>query len=167
MRTDPFGLTTNIITRAQNVWQQTGRSEKWWILTTPVREVAIVRKGRAAAISAVNKKYGGHEDGTVSNAYLHAYWSAYITREGGIMLAKEYTDLHEAGRGQSLEYGSYGRMDLYNNLIGRALATAAFAKEMTISELLEYAVAHNLLATHPRDPKLKKFDVDRWFNECK
>ena len=83
------------------------------------------------------------------------------------MYAKEYTDLHEANRGQDFSYGTQGRMDLYNNMIGRALASAAFTKDMTVSEILEYAMKHNLLATHPMDPKLINFDPSKWFNKCK
>ena len=35
-------------------------------------------------------------------------------------------------------FGS-GRMDLYNNEIGRALATATFLKHKSVEELLQYA----------------------------
>ena len=170
---DPLGLQSNIVTRAYNIYDQTTSAEIWWILTEPVTDVGIVRAGRGEAISAVIEEYGVHQDDTISNAYLHAYWSAYITEEGGILLAKTYTDLHEANRGQTFEYGSGGLMDLYNNLIGRALASSAFTEGWSISEMLEYALQNNLLATHRLDPKLKKFNPKDWFDfdkdddECK
>jgi regulator of protease activity HflC (stomatin/prohibitin superfamily) len=89
-----------------------------------------------------------------------------MTRYGGSTLAQTYTDMHESDRGQSFEYGSSARMDIYNNLIGRALATAEFAKNMSVSELLEYALNNNLLATSRDDPKLSNFDINRVY-DCK
>ncbi|MFI0798681.1 RHS repeat-associated core domain-containing protein [Amycolatopsis lurida] len=69
-------------------------------------------------------KYGNGEDptidGTIGNAFQHAYWSALLTMRFGPERAQELTDAHEA---TSDNHGKFWLelMDLHNNWIGRTI----------------------------------------------
>jgi hypothetical protein len=54
------------------------------------------------------------------DAFRHAYWSYYMTTLIGPDATKAFTDAHEREPGSS---GGDRIMDLYNNFMGRMLAT--------------------------------------------
>ncbi|WP_233621812.1 SpvB/TcaC N-terminal domain-containing protein [Amycolatopsis sp. WAC 04182] len=59
---------------------------------------------------------GGPQDGTIGNAFQHAYWSGLLTGIVGPGTAKALTDAHEAFLGNDRHNEL---MDLHNNSVGR------------------------------------------------
>jgi hypothetical protein len=69
--------------------------------------------------AARNKEWignDGHRD-----AFRHCYWNARLTKEFGIKWTQQFTTAHEATPGNTA--ASREAMDLYNNEVGRKIAT--------------------------------------------
>lgn len=62
-------------------------------------------------------------NGDLSDAFRHIYWTALITIKVGEKSAKEFTDLHELGSPakKATELNALSKMDLHNNAIGIAI----------------------------------------------
>lgn len=71
------------------------------------------------------------KDGGRANAFKHALWNALMARALGYDAAKRYGDAHEAGNVTSralylgIPEAEHSEMDLYNNEMGRRLASDA------------------------------------------
>lgn len=85
---------------------------KWCALPTrwPICHQAKVASDEAK--SWTHRLFGGHADGTKSNAFLHSYWHARMTQRMGhkVATAKEFGERHEANSS-----GNEKAMDLHNN----------------------------------------------------
>lgn len=88
----------------------------------------LTMKLAAKAILEEEARYStAGEDRGNSNAFLHTYWSALLTKNISIEWAKEWTDAHEEDYGQS-EIDQ--EMDLFNNKLGREIAPQAQTDEI-------------------------------------
>jgi len=94
------------------------------MLAASTGRVALDRVNEALA-----DLYGGEpDDGTMGNAFKHAYWSALLVESIGYKNAKLFADAHEFGARYNLntdDSGAYVNladmyMDLHNNAIGRS-----------------------------------------------
>jgi hypothetical protein len=98
------------------------------------------------------------EDPSESNAYLHAHFSASMTRVFGIVEAKKFLDAHEMYTpGITFLTDKSTIMDLYNNMIGMALVTAAYNEGKTTGEIISTALQQGLLITSLDDPRIEKY----------
>src|SRR5262249_43811626 len=75
----------------------------------------------------------GHRD-----AFRHAYWNALMTRQNGEEWARQFATAHEGVPG---DYAVREAMDLYNNEVGRRIASHnPGATEEQIAALIQQAV---------------------------
>jgi hypothetical protein len=88
----------------------------------PARVAADINKLPAGIRDQVRNGWplsDGHTD-----AFRHAYWNARMTQQFGSDWAKQYATAHEAVDGTVNNSAVREAMDLYNNEVGRAIATA-------------------------------------------
>lgn len=92
------------------------------------------------AFSTSESRYGGAgaEDGH-QDAFRHAYWNARMTGEYGVEFATQFGTAHEGVPGNPSDREA---MDLYNNEVGRRIATEnPDASDEQLADLIEQAVA--------------------------
>lgn len=93
----------------------------------------------------------GHQD-----AFRHAYWNAMLTRQFGEEWTEQFTTAHEAIPGNDAEREA---MDLYNNEIGRNIATAnPDATNEEIADLIQQAIDDGQLTVVDRGGDLAMSD---------
>ncbi|MGW5451574.1 WXG100 family type VII secretion target [Nocardia sp. NPDC003979] len=69
---------------------------------------------------SVDDQYDGNFQDNHADAFRHAYWNAMLTEEFGAEWTEEYTTKHEGREDNRM---SREAMDLYNNELGRRIAT--------------------------------------------
>ena len=76
------------------------------------------------AVRKANELYGQDSDGTIHNAFKHAYWNALMAYYLGDDYAQLVGYSHEFGAPENLKPENYENMnmDLYNNYVGRDIA---------------------------------------------
>ena len=76
------------------------------------------------AVKKANELYGQDKDGTIHNAFKHAYWNALMAYYIGDDYAQLVGYAHEFGAPENLKFENYENMnmDLYNNYVGRDIA---------------------------------------------
>ena len=95
----------------------------------------IVAENKDLAYTYVNQRFGSQTDGEISNAYLHAMFTALNTLGFGATLAKEFADAHENRehnidediRDDGTTNRSRMEMDLHNNALGITIAQMMMA----------------------------------------
>nr|APU50792.1 hemiSP-like protein 416 [Saccoglossus kowalevskii] len=91
------------------------------------------------------------------SAVAHALWMFRVTREFGPVLAKDFADAYELTIRPREEFA--GRlMDLYNNWVGRVLASDDHILDRDGVEVIERALKQGMLQTAP-DPKYTKENI--------
>jgi hypothetical protein len=94
------------------------------------------------AFAESDKRYGGktqyeRNDGH-QDAFRHTYWNALMTRKFGETFARKYATAHEGVPGNE---GPREAMDLYNNEVGRRIASEhPDADEKELARLVQQAV---------------------------
>jgi hypothetical protein len=94
------------------------------------------------AFAESEARYGGHtpyetNDGH-QDAFRHTYWNTLMTRKFGETFARKYTTAHEGVPGNQ---GPREAMDLYNNEVGRRIASEhPDADEKELARLVQDAV---------------------------
>jgi hypothetical protein len=89
----------------------------------------------------------GHRD-----AFRHCYWNALLTKSFGENWAKQFATAHEALPGNRAEREA---MDLYNNEVGRGIATAnKAATDEQLATLVKTAVTSGKLMVIDKSSKL-------------
>ena len=93
------------------------------------REVARARDEASAMTDRIfGEGVSSAHDGTIANAFKHAYWNALMTRRIGEPLAKEFADAHEeqylndSEIHQGFMNSEHSQMDLFFNEVGRECA---------------------------------------------
>jgi RHS repeat-associated protein len=79
-----------------------------------------------------------------ADAYRHFYWSFAMTRSMGAVKAAEYTSGHEVA---VTNPPAERAMDLFNNAVGRAMATADSLKNLSAEEAADLALRSGCLQT--------------------
>jgi hypothetical protein len=72
------------------------------------------------AISKTNELYDTTADGSIANAFQHAYWNVLMVKAMGATIAEEFATAHEAYEGNPIIHKT---MDLFNNQVGRNFAS--------------------------------------------
>jgi hypothetical protein len=89
----------------------------------------------------------GHRD-----AFRHCYWNALLTKSFGENWAKQFATAHEALPGNEAEREA---MDLYNNEVGRGIATANKGKtDEELAVLVQSAVTSGKTVVIDKNSKL-------------
>ncbi|HEV2762490.1 MAG TPA: hypothetical protein VGV38_05795, partial [Pyrinomonadaceae bacterium] len=102
--------------------------------------------GRSAAA-----QNDGHQD-----AFRHAYWNALMTREFGADFARKFATAHEGVPGNAADREA---MDLYNNEVGRRIATEnPNAGPEELARLVQQAVERGELIVIDRNGELAYSD---------
>ncbi len=97
----------------------------------------------------------GNDDHT--DAFRHAYWNALMTKRYGIEWASTYATAHEGIPGNQAPREA---MDLYNNQIGRDIATAnPWASEEELARKVQEAVSRGDMVVVTKDGKLGWSDL--------
>ncbi|MFH0947637.1 MAG: hypothetical protein V1833_01380 [Elusimicrobiota bacterium] len=86
-----------------------------------IYDIITACKNKTNAFNRTYKEFGYSKDDDTSNAFLHAYWNAIMTRDVGYDFAKEIADNHELNREPDNEASI--EMDLWNNSIGRDICS--------------------------------------------
>ena len=100
------------------------------------------------------KRYRGEGHNGRGDAFRHAYWSALMTRNAGLLMARRYGYAHEAvppgdgihpvivGKGTMLTQPRAEReMDEFNNAVGRAIGAAnPTANDQELAEQVNQAL---------------------------
>ncbi len=93
------------------------------------------------------------------DAFRHAYWNALLTKNFGENWTKQFTTAHEGVPGNEADREA---MDLYNNEVGRAIATAnPNASDAELAKLVSQAVNDGKMVVIDKSGEL------RWSNEVK
>lgn len=88
----------------------------------------------------------GHQD-----AFRHAYWNARMTKEYGEKFAKDFATAHEGTSNKS----DREAMDLYNNEVGRRIATEnPHASNKELADLVQAAVGNGEMIVIDRQGNL-------------
>jgi RHS repeat-associated protein len=121
--------------------------EKMLVLLNPIAAYEV-REARIKAEFATRKRFPDVKVAwnNQADAYRHAYWNAEMTRRMGMSLAEKFATAHEAGENNNPQEK---QMDLYDNMVGRELADNDAFREMSVDELLEYALREDLLQKQP------------------
>jgi len=99
------------------------------------------------ALSAARAEYPNMAQGnTVADAYRHAYWNYRMTEELGADRAKGFGDAHERF---SENEPAQAAMDLYNNDVGRRLASDPANKGRDPRTVIQEAIRSGKLQTEP------------------
>lgn len=118
--------------------------------TLPARveaDIARLPPAQQAEARAQWPRNDGHND-----AFRHAYWSATLTREFGANWTREFTTAHEARPGNP---GMREAMDLYNNEVGRRIATDnPNANPVELARLVNQAVTDGRLVVVDQNGRL-------------
>jgi RHS repeat-associated protein len=96
-------------------------------------------------------------DGTLANAFKHAYWNALMSHDFGSGLAERFANAHEEPyRSQwDEEYlgttiGTHTEMDYYYNALGRSIGQQRFPDNMATNHLIAQAVLSAISADTSR-----------------
>jgi hypothetical protein len=118
---------SGLIPESINVWHITA-AEQILIIQHPI-EALKVNGCKNAADNWTGTFYPNWLDGQVGNAYRHAIWNAFMTKEIGYFMAQDFATAHEnvglsdAELQATVWYGFNGlqhrQMDYYNNYKGR------------------------------------------------
>ncbi|MFD5600753.1 DUF6973 domain-containing protein [Leucobacter sp. NPDC058333] len=93
-----------------------------------------------------------------NDAFRHTYWSAIMTKKFGAEWAEQFTSAHE---GYYSNPGPPEAMDLYNNEVGRSIATDhPFASEKELAGLIDEAVRNGDVITIDADKQLQWSDYN-------
>jgi hypothetical protein len=127
------------------------KSEFWFLVFNPGCIIPIgMCQDRAWDLG--NSNFPGMEDdNTRKNAFVHAYWNCCMTKRIGLENAETFATYHE------LNYNPINQrvMDLYNNYIGRTLATKPWellgpvSPDLSCEQLVLMAIDRNILVENP------------------
>ncbi len=128
---------------ANAAWEMV-KDEGWGDLTAEEQRMARANSGEFMiyALSAqgarieTRLRYNGHQDGTISNSFQHAYWNALLTTRMSQRRAREWTNAHEFGQN-----GIGTQMDLFNNAVGITIADSEFNGSQSLSGMIFRAVS--------------------------
>ena len=76
-------------------------------------------KASNTALSKTNELYSKTSDGSIANAFLHAYWNVLMVKKMNVSLAKKFATAHEDYNNNPTIHKD---MDLFNNNVGRDFA---------------------------------------------
>ena len=96
-------------------------------------KLVIILKGLESAVTAyirTKKEFGHCDDDDISNAFRHAYWNALMVRKLKKDFAEYISSNHELNPGNQ----DSREMDLWNNKIGRDIATELISKGISDNE---------------------------------
>lgn len=120
----PVGIECMELKNSSNLWNKFFDSEEYWEDQTE-EEFKYIRKERwlflkypiagaqaylasTFATSQTRHRYGTRKDGTIANAFQHAYWNALMTLNIGEESAKMFADAHEVIPKTKLSNVRYG-----------------------------------------------------------
>ncbi len=147
-------------------------SAEWrWSFLNP-RPALRIRNNAAIAVShSENRKLPGMRDGQ-QDAFRHSFWNVLNTIDVGQSTAKEYADLHESSNKPNSDPVAV-EMDLYNNMIGRKIASEYLesiggkenlpkddAWESDVGELVQKALDEGRMKVISMDSKNNYLDAD-------
>ncbi len=89
------------------------KNEKILFKENPINGRSTIRLALKAMFEEKIRYQNNGEDGSDSNAFLHAYWSSLLARNIGVEWAERWTTAHEENFSSV-----FTQMDLFNNLIG-------------------------------------------------
>jgi len=124
---------------------------------------ALISTAADKALQEAEQRYQGEGHNGRGDAFRHAYWSALMTREVGLQMARQYGYAHEAvppgdgvqrvivGSGEMLTQPKREReMDQFNNAAGRTIGeTNKDDDDRALADLVDQALKSGQLQLAP------------------
>jgi hypothetical protein len=123
-----------------------GPSERQLIILHPIDAYRANDAAKESLQATISRFPQSQLHNGPGDAFRHALWSYKLARLLGPERAKEITDSHEISHANN---GSERLMDLYNNEVGRRLATGPVSQQKTDEEVVLEALQRGELQQRP------------------